>query len=61
MTMLHLLMLAVFSLLMYGVHALASWGVHAFGPFRFGIVAFPLIFLAAYLFDRRWGGGASFW
>jgi hypothetical protein len=57
----HLLMLIAFGVLMYGVHAFTSWGVHAFGAWQFAIVAFPLIFLAAYLFDRRWGGGASFW
>jgi len=51
--MLNLLMLALFTLCMYGVRAFAWWGIHTFGTWQFGIVVFPLIFLGAYLYDRR--------
>jgi hypothetical protein len=57
----YLLMLIAFGVLMYGVRAFASWGIHTFGAWQFAIVAFPLIFLAAYFYDRRWGGGVPFW
>lgn len=56
-----LLMLAAFALLMFGVSKFAKWGIHEVGPLKFSLIAFPLIFLGAYLFDRRWGGGGGFW
>ena len=57
----YLVMLVAFGLCMCGVRAFATWGIHTFGPGPFGIVVFPLVFLVAYLCNRRWGGGASFW
>jgi hypothetical protein len=52
-----ILSLILFAGVMFGVNQLAHWGVNNFGAWQFTIIALPLMFLAGYLFDQKWGGG----
>jgi hypothetical protein len=56
-----ILMFVAFAVLIFGMHQFVMWGAHVSGPLTFIAIWLPLVFLAGYLFNRRFGGEASFW
>jgi hypothetical protein len=59
--MLRLFMIVSYALLMFGFSKFVKWGIHEAGPLKFGLFAFPLLFLCAYLVNRWCGRGEPFW